>query len=111
MKKKYLAYFIPDLISLNAKIISQKFLIEQLCKNFDRLFIINNQNLKFFKTKESYNKKDFLLNKKSSKLIIKNRFQNALNRFRISIDYWYVRSASITIEIEMVPIETNRWDT
>ena len=41
MKKKYLAYFIPDLISLNAKIISQKFLIEQLCKNFDRLFIIN----------------------------------------------------------------------
>jgi hypothetical protein len=74
MKKKYLAYFIPDLISLNAKIISQKFLIEKLCKNFDKLFIINTQNLKFLKTDEVYNAKDFLLDKKNSKLIIKNKY-------------------------------------
>ena len=74
MKKKYLAYFIPDLISLNAKIISQKFLIEKLCKNFDKLFIINTQNLKFLKTDEVYNAKDFLLDKKNSKFIIKNKY-------------------------------------
>lgn len=74
MKKKYLAYFIPDLISLNAKITSQKFLIEKLCKNFDKLFIINTQNLKFLKTDEVYNTKDFLLDKKNSKLIIKNKY-------------------------------------
>ena len=74
MKKKYLAYFIPDLISLNAKITSQKFLIEILCKNFDKLFIINTQNLKFLKTDEVYNTKDFLLDKKNSKLIIKNKY-------------------------------------
>ena len=73
MKKKYLAYFITDLETLNGKITTQKFLIDKLCKNFEKIFIINTQNLKFFKTKEIYNKNDFFLDKKNSKLLIKNK--------------------------------------
>jgi len=74
MKKKYLAFCIGDLKHLAQTIHSYKFLLEKTCENFDKLFIINTENLRFLKTKNKlYNKKDFFINKKNSKLIIKNK--------------------------------------
>ena len=74
MKKKYLALCIGDLKSLGQTIHGYKFLLEKFCKNFDKLFIINTENLRFLKQKNNtYNKRDFFINKKNSKFIIKNK--------------------------------------
>ena len=74
MKKKYLAFCIGDLKHLAQSINGTRLLLEKTCENFDKLFIINTENLRFFKTKNKlYNKRDFFINKKNSKLIIKNK--------------------------------------
>ncbi len=80
-KKKCLAWFVSDLKTLGGKITSQKFIIEKICNSFDKLYIVNTENLRFLKnanyffenTKNIYSKKDFLINKKNSKLIMKNK--------------------------------------
>ena len=80
-KKKCLAWFVSDLKTLGGKITSQKFIIEKICNSFDKLYIVNTENLRFLKnanyffenTKNIYSKKDFIINKKNSKLIIKNK--------------------------------------
>ena len=74
MKKKYLAFCIADLKYLPQTITGNKFLLEKICESFDKLFIINTENLRFLKKKNnSYNKRDFFINKKNSKFIIKNK--------------------------------------
>ena len=74
MKKKYLGLFIADLKSLSQKIFAHKLEIEKICENFEKLFIINTENLRFFPNKKNlYNKKDFLIDKKNLKIIIKNK--------------------------------------
>ena len=73
MKKKYLAFCIMDLKYLTQSINGNKFMLEKICESFDKLFIINTGNLRFFKKKNNtYNKKDFYINKKNSKFFIKN---------------------------------------
>ena len=75
MKKKYLALFIPDLRYLHQGISANKFLIEKLSQNFKKVFIINTKNLRFFSDKKNtYNKKDFFLNKKNSTMSIVNQY-------------------------------------
>ena len=70
MKKKYLAFCIADLKYLPQTITGNKFLLEKICESFDKLFIINTENLRFLKQKNnSYNKRDFFINKKNSKFI------------------------------------------
>jgi len=74
MKKKYLAFCIGDLKHLAQSINGTRLLLEKTCENFDKLFIINTENLRFLKTKNRlYNKRDFFINKKNSKLVIKNK--------------------------------------
>ena len=74
MKKKYLALCVGDLKNLGGTIHGYKFLLEKFCKNFDKLFIINTENLRFLKKENiPHNKKDFFINKKNFKLIIKNK--------------------------------------
>ena len=74
MKKKYLALFIPDLRYLHQGISANKFLIEKLSQNFKKVFIINTKNLRFFPDKkDTYNKKDFFLNKKNFTMSIINQ--------------------------------------
>ena len=74
MKKKYLAFCIGDLKYLGQSINGNRLLLKKTCENFDKLFIINTQNLRFFKQKNILNnKKDFFVNKKNSKIIIKNK--------------------------------------
>ena len=75
MKKKYLALFIPDLRYLHQGISANNFLIEKLSQNFKKVFIINTKNLRFFPDKkDTYNKKDFFLNKKNSTISIINQY-------------------------------------
>ena len=74
MKKKYLAFCIENLKTLGQTIHTHEFLLEKICESFDKLFIINTENLRFLKQKNnSYNKRDFFINKKNSKFIIKNK--------------------------------------
>ena len=74
MKKKYLALCIGGLKNLGQTIHTYKFLLEKTCENFDKLFIINTGNLRFLKEKNNLlNKRDFFINKKNSKLVIKNK--------------------------------------
>ena len=74
MKKKYLAFCITDLKYLSQSINGNRLLLKKTCENFDKLFIINTQNLRFLKQKNNlYNKRDFFINKKNSKLIVKNK--------------------------------------
>ncbi len=74
MKKKYLAYCINDLKKMNQIINSDKFILNNFCQNFDKIFIINTGNLRFFRNKnDKLNKKYFSINKKNSRLIIKNK--------------------------------------
>ena len=74
MKKKYLALCIGGLKNLGRTIHTYKFLLEKTCENFDKLFIINTGNLRFLKQKNNlHNKRDFFINKKNSKLVIKNK--------------------------------------
>ena len=74
MKKKYLAFCIENLKTLGQKIHAHEFLLEKICESFDKLFIINTENLRFLKQKNNtYNKRDFFINKKNSKFIIKNK--------------------------------------
>ena len=51
MKKKYLAFCIMDLKYLTQSINGNKFMLEKICESFDKLFIINTGNLRFFKKK------------------------------------------------------------
>ena len=74
MKKKYLALFIPNLRYLHQGISANKFLIAKLSQNFKKVFIINTKNLRFFPDKkDTYNKKDFFLNKKNFTMSIINQ--------------------------------------
>jgi len=74
MKKKYLAYCINDLNKLNQIINSDKLILEKICQNFDKLFIINTGNLRFYKNKnDKLDKKNFSTNKKKFNLVIKNK--------------------------------------
>jgi len=74
MKKKYLALCIGGLKNLGQTIHTYKFLLEKTCENFDKLFIIHTGNLRFLKQKNNlHNKRDFFINEKNSKLVIKNK--------------------------------------
>jgi hypothetical protein len=74
MKKKYVAFCIPNLKYLAQSINGNRLLLKKTCENFDKLFIINTGNLRFLKQKNDlYNKRDFFINKKNSKLVIKNK--------------------------------------
>jgi len=74
MKKKYLALCIGGLKNLGQTIHTYKFLLEKTCENFDKLFIIHTGNLCFLKPKNNlHNKRDFFINEKNSKLVIKNK--------------------------------------
>lgn len=74
MKKKYLALCIGNLFHLGQFIKGNEFLIEKICDNFEKIFLINTDNLRFLKDKNNnYNNKDFSIDKKNSKLIIKNK--------------------------------------
>ena len=74
MKKKYVAFCIGGLKYLEQSINGNRLLLKKTCENFDKLFIINTGNLRFLKQKNDlYNKRDFFINKKNSKLVIKNK--------------------------------------
>ena len=74
MKKKYVAFCFGGLKYLSQSINSNRSILKKICENFDKLFIINTGNLRFLKQKNNlYNKRDFFINKKNSKLIIKNK--------------------------------------
>ena len=74
MKKKYLALCIGGFKNLSQTIHTYKFLLEKTCENFDKLFIIHTGNLCFLKPKNNlHNKRDFFINEKNSKLVIKNK--------------------------------------
>ena len=74
MKKKYVAFCIAGLKYLAQSINANKLLLKKTCENFDKVFIINTGNLRFSKQKNNlYNKRDFFINKKNSKLVIKNK--------------------------------------
>ena len=74
MKKKYLALFINDLRRFNSILTAERFLFQKICENFEKLFIINIENLCFFSSGTSgFKNKDFFFDKKKRKLIIKNK--------------------------------------
>ena len=74
MKKKHLALFINDLKRFNSLVITHRFLFQKICENFEKLFIINIENLCFFPSGASgFNNKDFFFDKKKRKLIVKNK--------------------------------------
>ena len=60
---------------MGQQINTDKFILEKICKNFDKLFIINTGNLRFFSSgKSGFNNKVFFFDKKKRKLIVKNNF-------------------------------------
>ena len=74
MKKKYLAFFIKDLHKFSTTLTVNRLLIQKISESFEKLFIINTENLRFITKKiNTLNTKDFFLNKKKNKLTIKNK--------------------------------------
>ena len=55
--KKYLAYIISD-VSLNKMFTVNSFLVNQLCENFEKIYIVNMYKLKIF-TKWPFYEKEF----------------------------------------------------
>ena len=86
MKKKHLALFINDLRRFNSTLTTDRFLFQKICENFEKLFIINIENLCFFSSgTSSFNNKDFFFDKKNRKLIVKNKnlkLQNNIEFFQ-----------------------------
>ena len=56
MKKKYLAFFIKDLNIFSTTLTVNRLLIQKISESFEKLFIINTENLRFITNKiNSYN--------------------------------------------------------
>ena len=70
MKKKHLALFINDLKRFNSTLTANRFLFQKICENFEKLFIINIENLCFFSSKTTVlTTKIFFLIKKNINLL------------------------------------------